>query len=99
MCAAGMNPERPKWTNPAKPTRDELASAAGGYGSYCGTYEVDVQRKQVVHHVQVDLDPNEVGVDLVRTYVFEGTRLKLTGTEGLEPGFTSWTYTLERVKP
>ena len=73
VCGGNMNADRPKWTDPSKPTRDELATAAEGYDSYCATYEVDAEHQRVTHHVRVDLNPNEVGVDLVRTYAFEGT--------------------------
>jgi len=57
------------------------------------------RKRGLVHHVRVGLNPNDVGVDLVRTYVFDGSRLKLSGTDGLEPGFKFWTFTFERAKP
>jgi Lipocalin-like domain len=99
MCGGNMNPDRRKWTDPSKATREELANAAEGYDSYCGTYTVDEERKRIIHHVRVSLDPNIVGLDLVRSYVFEGKRLKLSGTEGLLPGFKVWTFTFERPTP
>jgi hypothetical protein len=99
MCAGMMNPSRAKWANELKGSKEELAAAAQGYDSYCGPYDVDEKQKRVVHHVRVGLVPNDVGVDLVRTYVFDGNRLKLSGTDGLQPGFKFWTFTFERAKP
>jgi hypothetical protein len=99
MCAGSMNPDRAKWANPSKATREDLALAAEGYDTYCGTFDVDEKNQSIVHHVQVGLNPNDVGADLVRTYVFDGTRVKLSGKEGLEAGFKFWTLTFERAKP
>ena len=97
MCAGNMNPDRKRWKDPSKGSREELAAAAEGYDSYCGTYSVDQERKIITHHVRVSLDPNIIGLDLVRSYVFDGERLKLSGTEGLLPGFKFWTFTFERA--
>jgi hypothetical protein len=99
MCTGSMNPDRAKWANPSKATREDLALAAEGYDTYCGTFDVDEQNQSIVHHVQVGLNPNDVGVDLLRTYVFDGKRVKLSGTDGLGPGFKFWTLTFERAKP
>jgi hypothetical protein len=99
MCGGSMNADRAKWANPSKATREDLALSAEGYDTYCGTFDVDEQNQRIVHHVQVGLNPNEVGVDLVRTYVFDGKRVKLRGTDGLKPEFKFWTFTLERAKP
>ena len=93
MCNGVMNPSRTQWANESKGTKEELAAAAAGYDSYCGPYDVDEQQKKIVHHVRVGLVPNDIGTDLVRTYAFDGNRLKLSGTEGLLPGFKSWTFT------
>ena len=98
MCNGHMNPDRKKWTDPSKGTREELAAAAEGYDSYCGTFTVDQENKKVIHHVQISLDPNVIGVDLERTYAFDGERLKLSSTEGLLPGLKLWTITLERPR-
>jgi len=45
---------------------------------------VDEPQKRIVHHVRVGLNPNDVGVDLVRTYVCDGSRLKLRAKTELE---------------
>ena len=46
MCGGNMNPDRKKWADPSKATRDELATAADGYDSYCGTYLVDPDKRR-----------------------------------------------------
>ena len=99
MCFGGMNADRARWADEARGTRAELAAAAEGYDGYCGTFELNEGRKTVTHHVRVSLVPNDVGTDLVRNYEFSGNRLKLSGTNALEPGFKFWTVTFERAIP
>jgi hypothetical protein len=99
LCGGTMNPDRAKWADPSKGTSAELAAAAQGYDAYCGTYDVDEKQNTIVHHVRVGLVPNDVGSDLVRRYEFDGDMLKLSGTEGLKPGFKFWTFTFERAQP
>ena len=99
MCFGVMNPDRAKWADESSGTPAEMATAAEGYDSYCGTYEINEGRKTVVHHVRVALVPNDVATDLVRKYEFSGKQLKLSGTDGLKPGFKSWTVTFEHATP
>jgi hypothetical protein len=99
MCIGAMNSDRAKWADESSGTPAELANAAEGFDSYCGTYEIDEERKTVTHHVRVALVPNDVATDLVRSYEFSGNQLKLSGTNGLKPIFKLWTVTLERAKP
>jgi hypothetical protein len=99
MCFGGMNPDRVKWTDGSSGTPAEMASAAEGYDTYCGTYEINEGRKTVTHHVRVALIPNDVGADLDRRYEFSGNQLKLSGTDGLKPGFKSWAVKFERARP
>jgi hypothetical protein len=99
MCFAAMNPDRSRWTDESNGKPAEMANAAEGYDSYCGTYEIDERRKTVTHHVRVALVPNDVGTDLVRKYEFSGKQLKLRGTNGLKPEFKFWTVTFERAVP
>jgi len=99
MCYGSMNRDRAKWVDESSGTPAELANAAEGYDSYCGTYDIDEGLKTVTHHVRVALVPNDVGTDLVRTYEFSGNQLRLSGTNGLKPSFKLWTVTLERATP
>ena len=57
-------------------TIEERAEAAGGYLSYCGSYEVN--QGQVIHHVEVSLFPNWILTDQVRLCEIEGDRLTLS---------------------
>ena len=41
MCYGSMNSDRAKWADESSGTPVELANAAEGYDSYCGTYEID----------------------------------------------------------
>ena len=56
-------------------TMEERAKAAGGYLSYCGTYEV--KQDEVIHHIEVSLFPNWISADQVRLCEIEGERLTL----------------------
>lgn len=55
---------------------EEKAAAADTYISYCGKYEV--QGDIVIHHIELSLFPNWVGVDLKRIFRFDGDRLLLS---------------------
>jgi hypothetical protein len=55
---------------------EEKAEAAAGYVSYCGRYE---QRgSSVVHHVELSLFPNWIGLDQERLFELRGDRLTLS---------------------
>jgi hypothetical protein len=74
-----MRADRPrlasgKWNDG---TLDELRAAVGGYLSYAGTYDVDLTRNCVTHHVDVHLLPNGVGTHLERRFEVNGNRLTL----------------------
>jgi Lipocalin-like domain len=55
---------------------EEKAQAAETYISYCGRY--DVKGDRVVHHVELSLFPNWVGVDQERLVEIAGDRLTLS---------------------
>jgi Lipocalin-like domain len=57
-------------------SREEKAAAAETYVSYCGRYEL--QGDTVVHHVELSLFPNWVGVDQERLVNVNGDRLTLS---------------------
>jgi Lipocalin-like domain/Domain of unknown function (DUF4440) len=99
MCSGRMNPDRARWTDGSSGTPTEMAAAAQGYDTICGTYEINAGRKTVIFHIQVALVPNDVGTDLVLTYEFSGNQLKLSGTDGLKSGFKFWTVTFEHATP
>jgi len=63
----------------AEPTPEEAKDAITGYLAYFGTYTVDEQAHIVTHHRKGNINPNQVGDDVVRAYVFESNdRLVLT---------------------
>jgi Lipocalin-like domain len=78
MFVAIMRPERPNF-----PTGDllsgsteEKAQAASTYVSYCGRYEF--RGDTVIHHVELSLFPNWVGVEQERLVEVRGNRLTLS---------------------
>ena len=63
----------------AEPTPEEAKDAVTGYLAYFGTYSVDEQAHIVTHHRKGNINPGQVGDDVVRAYVFESNdRLVLT---------------------
>lgn len=56
-------------------TPEERAAAADTYVSYCGRYELREDR--VIHHIEVSLFPNWVGVAQTRYFTLAGNRLTL----------------------
>lgn len=76
-----MNPERPKFASRdnLKGTPEETKNAFDGYQAYYGKYEVNEAEKTVIHHIEGNLFPNAIGIDLTRYYRFSGNnRLTLT---------------------
>ena len=55
----------------------ELRAAFDGYLAYFGAFTVDTERGVVVHHLEMSLNPNWIGVDQVRHFDLEGDRLTL----------------------
>jgi len=67
----------------AQPTPDEAKDAITGYLAYFGTYSVDEQSRIITHHRKGNINPGQVGDDVVRAYVFESNdRLVLTPAGG-----------------
>ena len=57
-------------------TVEEKMAAVEGYVSYSGRF--DVKGDKIVHHIEVSLFPNWVGVSQERLYEFEDDRLTLS---------------------
>lgn len=55
---------------------EEKIAAVNGYVSYAGRYTI--QDDTVVHHIEVSLFPNWVGVSQERMFMFKGSRLTLS---------------------
>jgi hypothetical protein len=99
MCALMMDPDRPKWKDAEKPTQEEKVSAFDGSYGYCGAYEINTKKSQVVHLPELSTGPGYIGTRQIRPYRFEGNRLILSGgpVED-EPDLAEWKVVWEKVK-
>lgn len=98
MCYVGMNPNRPKW-NALTPTASEALSGIMGMGAYCATVEVHASEGFVLHHVEIERVPNNVGTVRKRWFTFDGPdrlSLRIDVPELIAPIVES-TLTWERV--
>jgi len=68
----------PVFVTPDKPTPMELESVFNRYVAYAGTYDFDTAQHAVTHHVQMSVDPDDVGKDFRRTVEIDGDRVTLT---------------------
>ena len=66
------------------------ASADDGFMAYYGTFDIDVARETVIHHVQAGFIPSWVGTNLERTYRFEANRLVLTAASKDSATVLTW---------
>lgn len=96
MCAMLMDPDRPRW-KADDPTVEELRAGFDHFVSYCGRFEVHEEDGYVVHHVEMDLVPNNVGTELRRSVLLKGKTLKLRPAES-RAGILEYTLTWERVE-
>jgi hypothetical protein len=78
MFVAIMRPERAKFAagDLLSSTTEERAHAASTYVSYCGRYEF--RGDTVIHHVELSLFPNWVGVEQERLVEVRGDRLMVS---------------------
>lgn len=77
------------------PLSDEPETPNRRYFAYFGTYEIDVVKGTVAHHVEASVTASWVGTDLVRAYSFDGDQLRLSLTNG--SGTSTNTLTWIRV--
>lgn len=68
---------RPVPKQSSAPTASELAKLLEGFDAYWGTFDVDPNRSQVVHHVKGALEPDVVGSDRIRSATLEKDKLTL----------------------
>jgi uncharacterized protein (TIGR02145 family) len=97
MCAVLMDPSRARWKLEDAPTEAELRSSLEHFVAYCGRYDVDERDKSVVHHVEMDLVPNALGIERKRYASLEGNRLELRPAEPMGKDVVEYTLTWERV--
>ena len=98
MCAAGMNPDRPQWSDRNKPTDAEKLRAIEGFFAYCGRYEIDVASHAIYHYPEVAWMPNYAGTKQERPYRFDGGLLTFSGKATNQPGVESWAITWRKMK-
>lgn len=95
MFAVLMRPERSRFVSgdPLVGTSEEIREAFEGFDAYCGTYEVNTEKRTVTHHVKASLFPNWEGTDQLRYFEFSGTRLILK-TASIPALGTEWIVSL-----
>jgi hypothetical protein len=93
-----VNPDRPKWADPAHRTLEEKAATAEGTFAYCGRYTIDVRQKWIVHLPEVATDPGYVGSRQIRPYRFEGGRMILSDIEKNDPSVARWEIVWEKAR-
>ncbi len=97
MCAEIMNPDRPSWKDPAKPTMEEKVAAYDGFIAYCGTFKLDGPKSTVTHYPDVAWTPAYVGSTQPRPFRIEGKRLIITPAT-TDPNLTKLVLTWERAE-
>jgi len=63
--------------NLSNPTAVELAKMVENFDAYWGTFDVNSERSQVVHHVKGAFEPNVVGTDRTRSATLKNDLLTL----------------------
>jgi Lipocalin-like domain len=96
MCAEIMNPDRPAWKDPDKPTAEEKISAFDGFIAYCGTYKLDAEHSTVTHYPEAAWKPPYVGSTQPRPFRIEGKRLIITPAS-TDPNVAKRVLTWERA--
>lgn len=102
MCGVLMNRDRPKWKSETAPTADEMTSTLLGadFIAYCSTVEVHAKDGFLLHHVELDKNPNIVGRTRKRWFTLQGNRLTLRvdPPELAASPLVDWTLVFERVE-
>jgi len=97
MCATGMDPERPAWSDVDKPTVEEKLRAMEGFFGYCGRYKIDTANHVIYHYPEVALDPNLVAPEQKRPYKLNGGLLTFSDRD-TAPGIASYAITWRKMK-
>jgi Lipocalin-like domain len=98
MCANLVNPDRPKWANSSQASKEEAVVAGEGTFAYCGRYEINVEKQQIIHLPEIATNPAYVGSRQIRPYRFEGGKLILSDVEKDDAEVASWKIVWEKVK-
>lgn len=86
MSVSMMQPNRPifKSLDIKGGVIEEKVAAIDGCVSYCGRFTI--QGKKIIHHIELSLFPNWVGIDQERFYEFQSDRLILSTSPFLIEG-------------
>jgi len=60
--------------------KNEIIEAFNSYISYYGKYEINIDKKFIIHNVEMSLFPNWVGTKVKRYYSFSNNQLTLKAT-------------------
>jgi hypothetical protein len=98
MCAVLLNGDGPKSRDSIDPALDEKVAAADGTFAYCGRYELDEERKEIVHLPEIATASGFVGSPQIRPYQFEGERLIFADTEKDGSPVARWKIVWEKAR-
>lgn len=98
MCANEVNPDRAKWADTERPTKEEALAAGNSTFAYCGRFQIDAQKSQVIHLPEVATDPGFVGTRQIRPYHFEADKLILSDAVKDDPEVVSWKIVWQKAK-
>jgi len=96
MCVTVANGDRTPWADATKPTDAEVREAMMKMVAYCGTWDVDTAKQELVYKLEIDRSPNQQGTERRRQYVWQGDRLFLNPTP-LPEGVTKWEIEWKRA--
>jgi hypothetical protein len=99
MCAVIASADRTPWLASSAPTDADVRQAFNGLVAYCGTYDVNPTEGSVVHHIELDREPQLAGTNRKRFFTRTGERLVLRAAPPLPAGVREWTIVWERVEP
>ena len=79
MAVVLMRSGRPKFASgdAFDGTPEEIKQAFEGFDAYSGTYEVEIEKGSVTHHVEVSRFPNWEGTAQVRYFTFLDDQIQL----------------------
>jgi len=98
MCANLVNPDRPKWADTEHPSKEDAIAAGEGTFAYCGRFEINVGKQQIVHLPKFATDPGYVGSRQIRPYRFEDDKLILGDVVKDDPEVVRWKIVWQKVK-
>jgi hypothetical protein len=79
-----MDSRRAKWTPGAPATVADAIARNAGYTSYCASVQIHAKEGFVLHHVDMDRNPNIIGTTRKRWFSFQGPdtlRLRIDAAE------------------